>query len=240
MYMSAATHARFEAKWTQLVTLAGQLERSAQISLQALIAIGHEVQTTLDQYKRLTSKSSQLEGEREVVADLVIGYDLAMAQNQPKLTADWFTHRMSATHTPAAAASKKRAMQELKDQRALGGKDSYQSISAWQQTTPTPPWYSPTHQSGLGGGPAYSPPPHAGRGGGQPDVRTLLQRRQASQSPFHSVALSPRATSAVNPDTSSATAQLESIGRRQRQYRDKMKVPVSTDHFRLDLQRHDC
>ena len=29
-----------------------------------------------------------------------------MAQNQPKLTADWLTHRMSATHTPAAAASK--------------------------------------------------------------------------------------------------------------------------------------
>ena len=57
-----------------------------------------------------------------------------MAQNQPKLTADWFTHRMSATHTLAAAASKKRALQELKDQRALGGKDSYQSMSAWQHT----------------------------------------------------------------------------------------------------------
>ena len=59
-----------------------------------------------------------------------------MAQNQPKLTADWFTHRMSATHTPAAAASKKRAMQELKDQRALGWKEAYQSISTWQQTAP--------------------------------------------------------------------------------------------------------
>ena len=52
-------------------------------------------------------KFSQLEGELEVIADLVIGHDLVMVQNQPKLAADWFTHRMSATHTPAAAASKK-------------------------------------------------------------------------------------------------------------------------------------
>ena len=131
MYMATATHAQFEAKRAKLVNLAGKLERSAQIPLPALIAIGHEVQTTLDQCERLVSKSSQLEGERDVVADLVIGHDLAVAQNPPKLTADWFTHRMSATHTPAEAASKKRAMQELKDQRALGGKDSYQSISAW-------------------------------------------------------------------------------------------------------------
>ena len=122
MYMAAATHAQFEAKWSQLVTLAGQLERSAQIPLPALKAIGHEVQTTLDQCERLPSKSPQLEGECEVVAHLVIGYDLAMTQNQPKLTADWFTHRMSATHTPAVAASKKRAMQELKYLRVLGGK----------------------------------------------------------------------------------------------------------------------
>ena len=49
-----------------------------------------------------------------------------MAQNQPKLTADWFAHMMGATLTPAAAASKKRAMQELKDHRALGGKEAYQ------------------------------------------------------------------------------------------------------------------
>ena len=159
------THAQFEAKWTQLVTLAGQLERSAQIPLSTLIAIGLEVWTTLDQCERLASKSLQLEGEHEVVADLVIGYDLAMAQNQPKLTADWFAHRMSATHTPAAATSKKRAMQELKDQRALGGKEAYQSIATWQQTAPTSP-YSPTHQPGWGGGPAYSPPPHTGWGRG--------------------------------------------------------------------------
>ena len=164
--MATATHAQFEAKWAQLVTLAGQLERSAQIPLQLLIAIGREVQTTLDQCEHLASKSPQLEGEHEVVADLVIGYDLAMAQNQPKLTADWFMLRMSATYTPAASASKKRAMQELKDQRALSGKDSYRSISAWQQTAPTSPWYSPIHQPGWGGGPAYSPPPHAGWGGG--------------------------------------------------------------------------
>ena len=139
MYMATATHAQFEAKWAQLVTLAGQLERLAQIPLQSLIAIGREVQTTLDQCERLAYKSPQLEGEHEVVADLVIGYDLVMAQNQPKLTADWLMIRMSATHTPATSASKKRAMQELKDQRALGGKDSYQSISAWQQIAPTSP-----------------------------------------------------------------------------------------------------
>ena len=158
------THAQFEAKWTQLVTLARQLERSAQISLANLITIGLEVQATLDQCERLASKSPQLEGEHEVVADLVIGYDLAMAQNQPKLTADWFAHRMGTTHTPAAAASKKRAMQELKDQRALGGKEAYQSVATWQQTAPTSPWYSPTHQPSWGGGPAYSPPPHTGWG----------------------------------------------------------------------------
>ena len=160
------THAQFEAKWTQLVTLARQLERSAQISLANLITIGLEIQATLDQCERLESKSPQLEGEHEVVADLVIGYDLAMAQNQPKLTADWFAHRMGATHTPAAAASKKRAMQELKDQRALGGEEAYQSVATWQQTAPTSPWYSPTHQPGWGGGPAYSPPPHTGWGRG--------------------------------------------------------------------------
>ena len=86
MSMATATHTQFEAKWTRLVTLAGQLESSAQIPLPTLIAIGHEVQTTLDQCERLASKSPQLEGEREVVADLVIGYDLAMALTQPKLT----------------------------------------------------------------------------------------------------------------------------------------------------------
>ena len=97
------------------VTLAGRLERSAQIPLPALVAIGREVQTTLDQCERLASKSSQLEGEHEVVVDLVIGHDLAMAQNQPKLEADCFVHKMSAMHTPATAASKKRALEELKD-----------------------------------------------------------------------------------------------------------------------------
>ena len=232
------------------MTLAEQLERSAQIPLQALIAIGHEVQTTLDQCERLASKSSQLEGEREVVADLAIEYDLAMAQNQPKFTADWFTHRLSATHTPAAAASKKRAMQELKDQRALGRKDSYQLISAWKQTAPTSPWYCPTHQSGWDGGPAYSPlrteagaaeraqllPPPASNPGtthhpleaaelaeAEPgDGRGVRVGEEAAAAAAQCVnsaptrasqpitlsqrALSPRATSAVNPDTSSATA----------------------------------
>ena len=113
------------------MTLAGQLERSVQIPPPASITIGHEIQTTLDQGERLASKFSQLKGERDVVADLVIRDDLTIAQNQPKLTADWFTHRVRATHTPAAAASKKRALQELMDQRALGGTDSYQFMSAW-------------------------------------------------------------------------------------------------------------
>ena len=125
-YTATVNHAQFEAKWAKLVTLAGQLERSDQISLPALTAIGHEVQTTLNQCERLAR-------------DLVIKHDLAMPQNQPQLTVDWFTHRMSATHTPATAGSKKRAMQELKDRSALGGKDSYQPISTWQQTTLTSP-----------------------------------------------------------------------------------------------------
>ena len=75
-------------------------------------------------------------------------------------------HRMSATHTPAAAASKKWTLHKLKDQRALGGNDSYPSMSAWQQTIPTSPWHSPTHQSSWGGGTTYSLPPYAGWGGG--------------------------------------------------------------------------
>ena len=108
------------------MNLTRQLERSAQIPLATPIAIGLEVQITRDQCERLAYKSLQLEGEHEVAADLVIGYDLAMAQNQPKLTADWFAHMMGATLTPAVAASKERAMQELKDQRALGGKEAYQ------------------------------------------------------------------------------------------------------------------
>ena len=61
------------------MNLARQLERSAQIPLATLIAIGLEVQITRDQCERLASKSPQLEGEHEVVVDLVIGYDLAMA-----------------------------------------------------------------------------------------------------------------------------------------------------------------
>ena len=165
------------------MTLAGQLERSAQIPLPASRAVGLEVQTPLDQCERLASKSSQLEGEREVVADLVIGHDLVIAQNQPKLTADWFTHRMSATYTPAAVVSKKPALQKVKDQGALGGKDSYQSMSAWRKTAPTSPWYSPTHQSSWGWGahtaplsshgfqPGHYTPPTRGRGAGRGRAR---------------------------------------------------------------------
>ena len=79
--MVTANHAEFEAKWAKLVTLAGQRERSAQIPLPALIVIGHKVHITLDQRERLESNSSHLEGEREVVTNLVIGNDLVMAQN---------------------------------------------------------------------------------------------------------------------------------------------------------------
>ena len=51
-------------------------------------------------------------------------------------------------------------------------------------------------------------------------------------------ALSLRATSVVNPDTSSATAPTRTLSRRQRQCRDERKVPVSTDNVRVHLQRH--
>ena len=145
---------------------------------------------------------------------------------------------MSATHTPAAAASKKRATQEPKDQRALGGKDSYQSISA--RNRPPPHLRGTAPLTNPAGAPAYSPRPQAGWGGGQPDVRTLHQRGQASQSPFHSMP-SHRVPQVRSTRTHPAPLpQLEPIGRRQRQYRDERKVPVSTNHFRLDLQRHGC
>ena len=50
-------------------------------------------------------------------------------------------------------------------------------------------------------------------------------------------ALPPRATSVVNPDTSSATAPTRPLGRRQRQYRDVRKVPVITNHLRVHRQK---
>ena len=46
--------------------------------------IACEAQATLDECERLASKSSKREGKHEVVTDLVIVQDLAMAQNQPK------------------------------------------------------------------------------------------------------------------------------------------------------------
>ena len=79
MYMTTAIFAHFVAKWAQVVTLAGQLERTAQIPLPTLITIGHEIQTTLDQCERIASKSPRLKGELAHVADLVVGYNLAMA-----------------------------------------------------------------------------------------------------------------------------------------------------------------
>ena len=105
-----------------------------------------------------------------------------------------------------------------KDQRALGGKDSYQSISAWQQTAPTSPWYNPMPQPRWGGGPVH-------------------QRRQASQSPIHSMpshhlpqVWSTRTHPAPLP-------QLEPLGRRQWQYRGVRKVPVNTNHLRVHRQK---
>ena len=182
MYMANATHTQFEAKWAQLVTLAGQLERSAQIPLQALIAIGREAQTTLDQCERLASKSPQLEGEHEVVANLVIEYDLVMAQNQPKLTADWFTLRMSATHTPAASVSKKRAMQD--EAAELAGAEPGENGGLW-----------------------------VGEGAAAATARCVHSAPTRANQPItHSQrALSPRATSVVNPDTSSATAPTRTL-----------------------------
>ena len=110
-----------------------------------------------------------------------------MAPNQPKLTADWFTLRMRTTHTPPRRNGPCR-----KDQHAMGGKDSYQSISAWQQTTPTSPWYNPIHQFRWGGGT-----------GAPTRVNQPITHSQR--------ALSPRATSVVNPDTSSATAPTRTL-----------------------------
>ena len=49
----------------------------------------------LDQCKRIASKFSKLESKRDVVTDLVIGHDLAIAQNQHTLTVDWFVYKMS-------------------------------------------------------------------------------------------------------------------------------------------------
>ena len=138
---------------------------------------------------------------------------MTMAQNQPKLTADWFTLRMSTTHTPHRRNGPCR-----KDQRALGGKDSYQSIYAWQQTAPTSPWYNPIHQPRWGGGPVH-------------------QRGQANQSPIHSVPFHhvPQVWSTwTHP---APLPQLEPLGRRQRQYRDVRKVPVNTNHLRVHRQK---
>ena len=72
----------------------------------------------------------------------------------------------------------------------------------------------------------------------QPDVCTLHQRGQASQSPIHSVP-SHHVPQVWSTRTHPAPLpQLEPLGRRQRQYRDEGKVPVSTDHLRVHLQRH--
>ena len=252
MYMATATHAQFEAKWTQLVTLAGQLERSAQIPFQALIAIGREVQTPLDQSERFASKSPQLEGEHEVIADLVIGYDLAMARHQPKLTADWFTHRTSATHTPATPASKNGPCRSSRTSALRVERTRTNQFSHSNRPPPHPRGTAPftnldkvgdrrtaplRTQAGAGERtPLLSPPPASNPGttllpleaaelaGEEPgeDGRVRVGEGAAAAAEdqcVHSAptrasqqltrsqrALSPRATSVANPDTSSATA----------------------------------
>ena len=103
-----------------------------------------------------------------------------------QITADWFTLRMSTTHTPPRRNGPCR-----KDQHALGGKDSYQSFSAWQQTAPTSPWYNPIHQSRWGGT------------GAPTRVNQPITHSQR--------AFPPRATSVVNPDTSSAIAPTRTL-----------------------------
>ena len=68
---------------------------------------------------------------------------------------EYYTHAYrTCTHEPPPPPPQKNGPCR-KDQHALGGKDSYQSISAWQQTTPTSPWYNPIHQSRWGGGPVH-------------------------------------------------------------------------------------
>ena len=66
---------------------------------------------------------------------------------------------MSTTYTSAADIFKKLVLQELKDQRALSGKNSYQSLPTWYQTTPTSPGQSPTDHFSWDGRKLYSLPP---------------------------------------------------------------------------------
>ena len=136
---------------------------------------------------------------------------MTMAPNQPKLTADWFTLRMS---HHAHTASKNGPCR--KDQHALGGKGLLPVNFRMATDHPHIPWYNPIHQSdGVG-----DRCTNAGKPTNHP------QR-----------ALSPRATSVVNPETSSATAPTRTLSRRQRQYRDVRKVPVSTNHLRVHRQK---
>ena len=113
-----------------------------------------------------------------------------MAQNQPKLTADWFTLRTSAAHTPAASASKKRPMQEGPMR------------SGWKGLVPVN-FRMATDRPHI---PVVQPhsPTQMGWGTGAPT--------RASKPITHSQrALPPRATSVVNPDTSSATAPTRTL-----------------------------
>ena len=110
----------------------------------------------------------------------------------------------SATYTPAAAASKKRAMQEPKDQRALGGKDSYQSISACNRP---PPYLRGTAHSPIRLGHRRTAPVRTQAGAGDSaKCAPCTNAGKPANHPFTACPLSPRATSAVNPDTSSAPA----------------------------------
>ena len=105
--------------------------------------------------------------------------------------------RMSARHKPAAAASNKRALQDFNDQHVLGGKDSFQSLSAWQESAPIPAWHSPTYQYSCDRGSAYNPPPDAGWGGG------------AHPAPSYPPSPSPVFNPGITPHLSEATERVE-------------------------------
>ena len=140
------------------MTLARQLERSARIPLPALVAIGCKVQTTLDQCESLASKPLKLEGGREVVIDLVIVHDLAMAQNHPKLTADWFVHEMSTTHTSVVAASKNGLSRNLRTNVLWAGR-TLTNLCPYA-SRPPPPFYRTAPSTTLvGAGERRTAPP---------------------------------------------------------------------------------
>ena len=72
------------------------------------------------------------------------------------------------------------------------------------------------------------------------DVRKLHQCGQAHQPPFYSVPSNHVPQVRPTRTHPAQLSQLKSIGRLQQQYRDERRVPVRSDLFRLDQQRHGC